>query len=93
MKAGPRIGDIIELTQARTGKRRHSGRLNGRCKRERFWENAVPNNDAERLGERAKLARAIADKRKDDGTKQVLLALADNFERLAELAKEESKSR
>ena len=31
----------------------------------------------------------MAHKRKDGGTKQVLMALAENFERLAELATEE----
>jgi hypothetical protein len=31
----------------------------------------------------------MAHKRKDSGTKQVLMALAENFERLAELATEE----
>jgi len=62
-----------------------------------FLENVVPDNavllEAERLLERAKLARAIAHKRKDDGAKKVLTALADNFDRLAELAKKESKPR
>ena len=46
-------------------------------------------HDAERLQERAKQARAIAHKRKDSGTKQLLIALAENFERLAELATNE----
>ena len=46
-------------------------------------------HDAERLRDRAKQARAMAHKRKDSGTKQVLMALAENFERLAELATEE----
>jgi molecular chaperone GrpE (heat shock protein) len=43
-------------------------------------------HDAERLRERAKQARAIAHKTKDSGAKQLLMALAENFERLAELA-------
>jgi hypothetical protein len=46
-------------------------------------------HDAERLRDRAKQARAMAHKRKDGGTKQILMALAENFERLAELATEE----
>ena len=44
-------------------------------------------HDTERLGEKAKQARAIAEKRKEGDTKRLLTALADNFERLAELAK------
>lgn len=43
-------------------------------------------HDAECFQERAKQARAIAHERKDGSTKQVLMALAGNFERLAELA-------
>jgi predicted component of type VI protein secretion system len=43
-------------------------------------------HDAERLRERAKQARAIAYKKKDSDTKQLLIALAENFERLAEFA-------
>jgi DNA-directed RNA polymerase subunit K/omega len=45
--------------------------------------------DAERFREIAKQARAIAHKRKRSGTKPVLIALAENFERLAELAANE----
>ena len=41
-------------------------------------------HDAERLRDRAKQARAMAHKRKDGGTKQILMALAENFERLAD---------
>jgi hypothetical protein len=44
-------------------------------------------HDATSLREQAKRARAIAHKRKKDGdTRRLLIALADNFERLAELA-------
>ena len=56
--------------------------------RRRMPDDAVLH-DAERLRERAKQARAIAHKRKDGGTKQLLMALAENFERLAELATNE----
>ena len=53
----------------------------------------MPNDtvlhDAERLVEKAKQARAIAEKRKEGDTKRLLAALAENFERLAELAKNE----
>jgi hypothetical protein len=43
-------------------------------------------HDAESLRERARQARAIAHERKDRASKQLLIALAENFERLAELA-------
>jgi hypothetical protein len=49
-------------------------------------------HDAERLRQRAKEARAIAHKKKG-GTKQLLMALAENFERMAELARKKVKSR
>jgi hypothetical protein len=51
-------------------------------------EKVVPDDthllDAERWRKRAEQARAVAHKKKDD-TKLILIALADNFERLAEL--------
>jgi len=47
-------------------------------------------HDAERLRERAKQAREVAHKSKDSGTKQLLIALAENFERMAELATSEA---
>jgi hypothetical protein len=50
-------------------------------------------DDAERLLERAKQARAMAHTRKEGGAKQLLMALAENFERLAELAKRKGKPR
>jgi molecular chaperone GrpE (heat shock protein) len=52
-------------------------------------EDAAVTHDVERLRERAKQARDMAHKRKDSGTKQLLIALAENFERLAELATNE----
>lgn len=55
--------------------------------------NVAVLQDAERLRERAKQARAIAEKRTDEDTRQVLMALAENFERLAEVAKNETPPR
>src|SRR5215470_846480 len=46
-------------------------------------------HDAERLRERAKQAREVARKSKDSGAKRLLIALAENFERLAEHATNE----
>lgn len=46
-------------------------------------------HDAERLQDRATQARAISQKRNDEDTKLLLMALAENFERLAVLATEE----
>jgi hypothetical protein len=43
-------------------------------------------HDAECFLERAKQARALAYKRRGGATKQALMVLAENFERLAELA-------
>ena len=40
-----------------------------------------------RLREKAEQARAIAHTRKEGGAKQLLMTLAENFERLAELAR------
>jgi hypothetical protein len=54
--------------------------------REKVVPDETNSQDAERWRVRAEQARAIARKRKD-ATKLILMALADNFERLAELAK------
>jgi molecular chaperone GrpE (heat shock protein) len=52
-------------------------------------DDVVVLHDAERFRERAKQAREIAHKSKDGGTKRLLIALAENFERMAELATNE----
>jgi propanediol dehydratase small subunit len=54
--------------------------------REKVVPDDTHSQDAEHWRVRAEQARAIAHKRKD-ATKLILMALADNFERLAELAK------
>jgi hypothetical protein len=41
--------------------------------------------DADRFRERAKQAREVSHMSNGSGTKQLLMALAENFERLAEL--------
>jgi hypothetical protein len=62
---------------------------------EEFGSMSVPDDlgltDAECFLERAKQARALADKRREGSTKQLLIALAENFERLAELTTKEGE--
>jgi len=57
--------------------------------RRRMSDDLVVLHDAERLRERAKQAREVARKSKDSGAKRLLIALAENFERLAEHATNE----
>jgi len=54
--------------------------------REKVVPDDTHSQDAERWRVRAEQARAIAHKKKD-ATKLILMAWAENFERLAELAK------
>jgi DNA-binding ferritin-like protein len=48
----------------------------------------VPINDPEHWRERAKEARAVADAMTDEKTKQMMLRIANSYEKLAERAEQ-----
>jgi hypothetical protein len=58
-----------------------------------MFDDLVVLHDSERLRERAKQAREVAGKSKDSGAKRLLIVLAENFERLADLATNEMPPR